>query len=81
MTTQGKNKNHSNQAKQKGKEKVAPKADIKKEFTCFFGKKKEHLKEDCAKYKRWLEKKGHGKPKDADGKLVVHIIRKQDVLT
>ena len=56
-TTQGKNKNQTNQAKQKSKEKVAPKADIKKESVCFFCKKKWHMKKDCAKYKRWLEKK------------------------
>ena len=59
VSTQGKNKNQTNQAKQKGKEKLAPKADIKKEFVCFFYKKKGHLKKDCAKYKRWLEKKGN----------------------
>ena len=43
VTTQGKNKNHSNQAKQKGKEKISPKADIKKESVCFFCKKKGHI--------------------------------------
>ena len=59
VTTQGRNKNQTNQAKQKGKEKVALKADIKKESACFFCKKNGHLKKDCAKYKRWLEKKGN----------------------
>ena len=59
MAIQGKSKNHSNQAKQKGKEKLAPKADIKKDFTCFFYKKKGHMKNDCAKYKKWLENKGN----------------------
>ena len=44
VTTQGKNKNETNQAKQKGKEKIVPKADIKKESMCFFCKKKGHLK-------------------------------------
>ena len=46
-------------SKQKGKEKVALKDDIEKEFVCFFYKKKGHLKKNCAKYKRWLEKKGN----------------------
>ncbi|KAL4376734.1 hypothetical protein GQ457_02G021410 [Hibiscus cannabinus] len=45
------------QAKQRGKAKMQPQADIKKEFTCFFCKKKGHLKKDCVKYKGWLEKK------------------------
>ncbi|KAL4348515.1 hypothetical protein GQ457_17G027250 [Hibiscus cannabinus] len=52
--TQGK---RSVQARQKGKAKMQPQADIKKEFTCFFCKKKGHLKKDCVKYKGWLEKK------------------------
>ncbi|KAL4363863.1 hypothetical protein GQ457_04G012690 [Hibiscus cannabinus] len=46
------------QAKQREKAKMQPQADIKKEFTCFFCKKKGHLKKDCVKYKGWLEKKG-----------------------
>ena len=53
--TQGKN---SVQAKQKGKAKMQPQADIKKESTCFFCIKKRHMKKDCVKYKGWLEKKG-----------------------
>ncbi|KAL4325263.1 hypothetical protein GQ457_11G002710 [Hibiscus cannabinus] len=53
--TQGK---RSVQAKQKGKAKMQPQADIKKEFTCFFCKKNGRLKKDCVKYKGWLEKKG-----------------------
>ena len=57
MAIQGKNKNQYNQDKQKGKKKLAPKADIKKDFTCFFCKKKGHMKKDCIKYKKWLEKK------------------------
>ncbi|KAL4342439.1 hypothetical protein GQ457_08G014610 [Hibiscus cannabinus] len=53
--TQGK---RSVQTRQKGKAKIQPQADIKKEFTCFFCKKKGHLKKDRVKYKGWLEKKG-----------------------
>ena len=52
MAIQGKNKNHPSQAKQKGKEKLAPKANIKKNFTCFFCKKKGHMKKECATYKK-----------------------------
>ncbi|KAK8558786.1 hypothetical protein V6N12_042082 [Hibiscus sabdariffa] len=55
MVTQGK---RPVQAKQKGKVKMQPQADIKKEFMCFFCKMKGHLKKDCVKYKGWLEKKG-----------------------
>ncbi|KAL4361061.1 hypothetical protein GQ457_04G024470 [Hibiscus cannabinus] len=52
--TQG---NRPVQAKQRGMAKMQPQADIKKEFVCFFCKKKGHLKNDCVKYKGWLEKK------------------------
>ena len=47
-----------NNAKNKGNGKTQPKAGIKKESTCFFCKKKGHMKKDCAKQKAWLEKKG-----------------------
>ena len=40
-----------NKPKNKGKGKVQPKADIKKESTCFFCNKKEHMKKDCIKHK------------------------------
>ncbi|KAL0313497.1 UNVERIFIED_CONTAM: hypothetical protein Sradi_5749000 [Sesamum radiatum] len=56
MATQGKNKD---QAKEKGKAKVPPHAEIKKESKCFFCKKKGHIKKDCPKFKIWLEKKGN----------------------
>ncbi|KAL0462715.1 UNVERIFIED_CONTAM: hypothetical protein Slati_0159100 [Sesamum latifolium] len=56
MATQGKNKC---QAKEKGKAKVPPHAEIKKESKCFFCKKKGHIKKDCPKFKIWLEKKGN----------------------
>ena len=56
MEKQGKNKN---QAKQKGKGKVPPQAKIKKESKCFFCKKKGHMKNDCVKFQKWLEKKGN----------------------
>ena len=32
---------------------------FKKEFKCFFCKKKGHKKSECSKYKVWLEKHGH----------------------
>lgn len=35
---------------------------------CFFCKKKGHMKKDCPKYKKWLEKKGLPQPKETDGK-------------
>ena len=37
---------------QKGKGKIPPQADIKKENKCFFCKKKGHMKKDCAKFKK-----------------------------
>ncbi|KAL4281521.1 hypothetical protein GQ457_03G007870 [Hibiscus cannabinus] len=61
--TQGK---RSVQAKQRGKAKMQPQADIKKEFTCFFCKEKGHLKKDCVKYKGWLEKKDRIKGKQTN---------------
>ncbi|KAL3636649.1 hypothetical protein CASFOL_018948 [Castilleja foliolosa] len=48
-----KNKGHH-----KGKEKVSTSLGIKKESTCYFCKKKGHMKKDCLKFKAWLEKKG-----------------------
>ncbi|KAL5810495.1 hypothetical protein ACOSQ3_027207 [Xanthoceras sorbifolium] len=56
LATQGKGKI---QANQKGKGKIPPKADIKKESKCFFCKKKGHMKKDCAKFKKWLDDKGN----------------------
>ena len=47
-----------NNAKNKGNGKNQPKVGINKESTCFFCKKKGHMKKDCAKHKTWLEKKG-----------------------
>ncbi|KAL5717992.1 hypothetical protein ACHQM5_010938 [Ranunculus cassubicifolius] len=54
------------QGKQKGKGKMHPKADIKKN-RCFFCKKTGHMKKECAKFKEWLEKKGFSEPKEASG--------------
>ncbi|KAI9170264.1 hypothetical protein LWI28_025254 [Acer negundo] len=53
--THGKGKS---QANQKGKGKIPPQADIKKDSKCFFCKKKGHMKKKCAKFQKWLEDKG-----------------------
>ena len=55
ITTRGKKKKY--QAKDKGKGKVPPQKDIKKEQKCFFCKKKGHMKE-CSKFFNQLDKKG-----------------------
>lgn len=49
----------ASQAKWKEKGKLPSQADIKNESKCFFCKKKGHLKKDCVKYKKWLEKRGN----------------------
>ena len=53
--TQGKNKP---QAKKKEKGKIPLYEEIKKQSKCFFCKKKGHMKKDCPKFQKWLEKKG-----------------------
>ncbi|WVZ08825.1 hypothetical protein V8G54_022171 [Vigna mungo] len=40
------------------KGKIPAKPVIKKESSCFFCKKKGHMKKDCLKFKNWLDKKG-----------------------
>ena len=57
LTTPGKNKK-KDQAKDKGKGKIPPQKDIKKEIVCFFCKKKGHVKKQCSKFMKWLDKKG-----------------------
>ncbi|KAL6350414.1 hypothetical protein AAG906_004365 [Vitis piasezkii] len=52
-----KGKDH-NQAKNKGKGKILPQGGIKKANRYFFCKKKGHMKKDCTKFQKWLEKKG-----------------------
>ena len=67
-TTRGKNKvikTDKSQANQKGKGKIPPQGDIKKEVKCFFCKKGGHMKNECPKFKDWLEKKGYAKSKEA----------------
>ena len=39
-----------NKSKNKGKGKVQPKVDIKEESTCFFSKKKGHMKKNYTKH-------------------------------
>jgi transposase InsO family protein len=56
LATRGKGKS---QANQKGKGKVPPQTDIKKDSKCFFCKKKGHMKKECAKFQKWLADKGN----------------------
>ena len=57
-TTHGKNKmndtsqTYTSKSNQKGKGKIPPQADIKKENKCFFCKRKEQEKKDCPKFKK-----------------------------
>uniref|UniRef100_A0A2N9I4A8 Retrovirus-related Pol polyprotein from transposon TNT 1-94 n=1 Tax=Fagus sylvatica TaxID=28930 RepID=A0A2N9I4A8_FAGSY len=55
LATRGKGKS---QANQKGKGKMPPQTDIKKDSKCFFCKKKGHMKKECAKFQKWLADKG-----------------------
>jgi hypothetical protein len=47
------------QANKKGKGKVPPQTDIKKDSKCFFCKKKGHMKKECTKFQKWLADKGN----------------------
>uniref|UniRef100_A0A2N9GUX4 Retrovirus-related Pol polyprotein from transposon TNT 1-94 n=1 Tax=Fagus sylvatica TaxID=28930 RepID=A0A2N9GUX4_FAGSY len=55
LATHGKGKS---QANQKGKGKMPPQTDIKKDSKCFFCKKKGHMKKECTKFQKWLVDKG-----------------------
>jgi len=57
-TAYGMNKATKSQANQKGNDKIPPQADIKKVKKCFFCKKKGHMKKNCSRFQKWLEKKG-----------------------
>ena len=50
---------YTSKSNQKRKGRIPPQADIKKENNCFFCKRKGHVKKDCPKFKKWLEKKGN----------------------
>ncbi|XP_038983909.1 uncharacterized protein LOC120111301 [Phoenix dactylifera] len=52
----------------KKKMKVSAKVTDKRQIKCFFCKKQGHLKKDCIKYKKWLEKKGIVEQKNSNGK-------------
>jgi len=54
----GKNKTTKSQANQKGNGKIQPQVDIKKVAKFFFCKKKGHMKKNCHRFYKWLEKKG-----------------------
>jgi len=54
----GKNKATKFQANQKGNGKIPSQTDIKKVEKCFFCKKKGHIKKNCPRFQKWLEKKG-----------------------
>jgi transposase InsO family protein len=56
LATHGKGKS---QANQKGKVKMPPQTDIKKDSKCFFCKKKGHMKKECTKFQKWLVDKGN----------------------
>ena len=56
LATHGKGKS---QANQKGKGKMPPQTDIKKDSKCFFCKKKGHMKKECTKFQKWLADKGN----------------------
>ena len=64
-TTFGKNKRndtshtYTSKSNHKGKGRIPPQANIKKENKCFFYKRNEHVKKDCPKFKKWLKKKGN----------------------
>ena len=53
LTTRGKDKA---QANKKGKEKVPPQANSKKEPMCFFCKKKGHVKRDASNFRMGLRR-------------------------
>ena len=57
FTTHG-NSKKKDHAKDKGKGKIPPVKDIKKEAVCFFCKKKGHMKKQCSNFRQWLDKKG-----------------------
>ncbi|KAL6332475.1 hypothetical protein AAG906_008504 [Vitis piasezkii] len=52
----------------KRKSKILSQSGIKKTNSCFFCKKKGHMKKGCTKFQKWLEKKGYAKPKEANAK-------------
>ena len=57
-TACGKNKIAKSQANQKGNGKILPQADVKKVTKCFFCNNKGHMKKNCPRFQKRLEKKG-----------------------
>ncbi|XP_019173909.1 PREDICTED: uncharacterized protein LOC109169482 [Ipomoea nil] len=60
------------------KEKLTPKADIKKIQKCFFCKKKGHMKKDCIKFQKWMSQKGNLRVKKIDHNVVREIDDKHE---
>ena len=63
------------QANKKGKGKVPPQANIKKDSKCFFYKKKGHMKKECEKFQKWLADKGNAIS------FVINLIWSMPILT
>ncbi|XP_074288427.1 uncharacterized protein LOC141613585 [Silene latifolia] len=59
LTVASSSKRQKDHTKDMGKGKISAEPAIKKESTCFFCKKKGHMKIDCIKFKAWLKKKAN----------------------
>ncbi|POO01288.1 Zinc finger, CCHC-type [Trema orientale] len=68
LTTHDEANDKKAKASPKGKKNNVPKWKRGNEGKCFFCKKKGHMKKDCLKHKKWLEKKGFSKSKETGGK-------------
>ncbi|KAL3636318.1 hypothetical protein CASFOL_020865 [Castilleja foliolosa] len=64
----------SSSKKKNGNGKVSAYQRMKKQFRCFFCKKKGHVKKECIKFKAWLERKGYEKPKESNEEMNTSFI-------